>query len=428
MTGISWMDAFLFGIISAVSLPIGALLSFIWKPKAKVLAALMAFGGGALLAAVTIDLVSVSIEKGHFIVLAGGAALGGIFFFILNQIVNNKGGFLRKTGTSLMHLKKLHQRKLKNITKKISNVPLFNHLPAQEIQALIPYIIKRYYKTGKYLLHHDDPGDRLIILESGKVKLVDEDQNKTIDFADELILGEIELLTGKKHDYSVIATTDVTAYIILKTDFDRLVANSPLLASEVRNLSENKIHLLENKQIISSEQAEVWFSKALAHLDEKSHSITSTDIKEHAKGHSGVGLMIWLGILLDGIPESIVIGSNVLLNATLSLSLLAGLFLSNFPEALSSSVGLREQKFPAGKILIMWISIMIVTGLGAFAGNTLFENASPNLFALVDGLAAGAMLTMIAETMLPEAFHIGGSVTGLSTLAGFLVTILCKFI
>jgi zinc transporter ZupT len=80
------------------------------------------------------------------------------------------------------------------------------------------------------------------------------------------------------------------------------------------------------------------------------------------------------------------------------------------------------------RILMMWTSIMLVTGIGAFAGNIFFENVSPGIYALVDGLAAGAMLTMIAETMLPEAFHIGGSVTGLSALAGFLVTLLCKVI
>ena len=77
---------------------------------------------------------------------------------------------------------------------------------------------------------------------------------------------------------------------------------------------------------------------------------------------------------------------------------------------------------------MLWTSIMIVTGTGAFFGNIFFENVSPWIFSMVDGMAAGAMLTMIAETMLPEAFHIGGSVTGLSALAGFLLTLLFKVI
>lgn len=132
--------------------------------------------------------------------------------------------------------------------------------------------------------------------------------------------------------------------------------------------------------------------------------------------------------MLDGIPESFVIGSNLQTHATMSLSLLGGLFLSNFPEALSSSVGMLKQNMSRTKIFWMWMSIMIVTGVGAYFGNVFFTNVSPFWFALVDGMAAGAMLTMIAETMLPEAFHIGGTVTGLSTLVGFLITLLFKVI
>jgi len=165
-------------------------------------------------------------------------------------------------------------------------------------------------------------------------------------------------------------------------------------------------------------------------LEEKSHKISIQDIASHGNGKKAgaAALAIWLGILLDGIPESIVIGSSLLTLGTISISLLAGLFLSNFPEALSSSVGLREQNYSKTKILIMWSSIMFATGIGAIAGNVLFEGVNHSVLALVDGLAAGAMLTMIAETMLPEAFHLGGSVTGLSTLTGFLTTIACKFI
>jgi zinc transporter ZupT len=87
---------------------------------------------------------------------------------------------------------------------------------------------------------------------------------------------------------------------------------------------------------------------------------------------------------------------------------------------------MKKQKMSNMKILLMWTSIMLVTGAGAFLGNVFFENVPHTVFALVDGMAAGAMLTMIAETMLPEAFHIGGSVTGLSALAGFLATLLFK--
>ena len=92
MTGIVSLDAFLFGIISAAALPLGAMLALKWSPKPRVLASMMAIGAGALLAALTIDLVSESMEHGHFYQLAIGMIIGGIFFVILNAIVNGRGG------------------------------------------------------------------------------------------------------------------------------------------------------------------------------------------------------------------------------------------------------------------------------------------------------------------------------------------------
>ena len=86
MTGIIELDAFLFGIISAVSLPLGALLALRWSPKPRILASMMAIGAGALLAALTIDLVAVAVDKGHFFPLAIGMITGGLFFVLLNKI------------------------------------------------------------------------------------------------------------------------------------------------------------------------------------------------------------------------------------------------------------------------------------------------------------------------------------------------------
>ena len=118
--------------------------------------------------------------------------------------------------------------------------------------------------------------------------------------------------------------------------------------------------------------------------------------------HKGAPLAIWLGILLDGIPEGLVIGSTML-GHHVSLSLLTGLFISNYPEALSSSAGMKQQGFSFGRILLMWSSIALATGLLAAAGNILFVGTAPAALAFVQGIAAGAMLTMIAQTMLPEA-------------------------
>jgi zinc transporter ZupT len=115
-----------------------------------------------------------------------------------------------------------------------------------------------------------------------------------------------------------------------------------------------------------------------------------------------------------------------MIHAQVSVSLIVGLFVSNFPEALSSSIGMRQQGFSAARILLMWTSLVLITGMGAAIGNVFFVEAQPSIFALIEGIAAGAMLTMIAQTMLPEAYFKGGGIVGFATLLGFLAAIISK--
>ncbi len=426
MTGILGLDAFLFGIISAIALPFGATLAFRWTPKPKVLASMMAIGAGALLAALTIDLVAVSVEKGHFYPLAIGMIAGGLFFVLLNYLVNSKGGFLRKTATTLSHISVQQNKRQKLLFKQLSKVKFFHNLSPSQAQLLIPYLHRYHYRQGKLMVHEGDPGDLFFIIEDGEAIVMDDKKNAVVSLLEPNdTYGIVELMTGITHSYTVVVKNDMHVWIINKESLDRIISLNPNLAGEIKTLVTEKIHLLELTDSIPESESEKWYTEALEHFEVKK-GITQSDVNEEFIEHGNPFLAIWLGIMLDGIPESLVIGSSLLIHPTMSLSLLAGLILSNFPEALSSSVGMKKQKMSKLKIFLMWTSIMVVTGLGAFAGNVFFENVSPAAFALIDGMAAGAMLTMIAETMLPEAFHIGGSVTGLSALGGFLATLLFK--
>jgi zinc transporter ZupT len=429
MTGIIELDAFLFGIISAVSLPLGASLALKWTPKPRILASMMAIGAGALLAALTIDLVAVSVEKGHFYPLAIGMVAGGLFFVLLDKVVNSKGGFLRKTATILNHITAKQSSRQKKLFKQLSKVGFFHNLTPSKAQLIIPYLHRYLYRQGKIMVHEGDPGDLFFIIESGSAIVMDDTSNSVVNLLNpDDTYGIVELMTGISHTYNVVVKEDMHVWVINKESLDRIISLNPSLAKEIKALVTEKIHLIEVTQEIPSEKADAWYNEALDHFEERKSNITQSDVNEEVTEHGNPSMAIWMGIMLDGIPESIVIGSSLLLHPTMSLSLLAGLFISNFPEALSSSVGMKKQSMSNRKILMMWTSIMIVTGLGALFGNLLFENVSPMAFALVDGMAAGAMLTMIAETMLPEAFHIGGSVTGLSALGGFLATLLFKVI
>jgi zinc transporter ZupT len=429
MTGIIELDAFLFGIISTIPLPIGALLALKWTPKPKVQASMMAIGAGALLAALTIDLVAVSVEKGHFYPLAAGMIAGGLFFVMLDKVVNSRGGFLRKTATILTHITSRQNNRQKKLFRQLSKVLFFHNISPSKASLIIPYLNRYHYRQGKIMVHEGDPGDLFFVVETGSAIIMDDTTNSVIGFLNPNdTYGIVELMTGITHNYNVLVKEDMHVWVINKESLDRIILLNPALSKELKALLTEKIHLLEVTHEIPVDKAEVWYKEALEHFEGKKSNITQSDVNEEVSEHGNPSMAIWLGMMLDGIPESIVVGSSLLLHPTMSLSLLAGLAISNFPEALSSSVGMRKQGMSNPKIMMMWTSIMIVSGFGALFGNVVFENVSPMVFALVDGMAAGAMLTMIAETMLPEAFHIGGSVTGLSALAGFLITLLFKVI
>ncbi|TAL61033.1 MAG: cyclic nucleotide-binding domain-containing protein [Bacteroidetes bacterium] len=429
MTGIIELDAFLFGIICTVPLPLGAILALRWTPKPKILASMMAIGAGALLAALTIDIVAVSVEKGHFYPLAAGMIAGGLFFVLLDKIVNNKGGFLRKTATTLTHLTAKHSIRQKKLFRQLSRVKFFHNLIPSQAHLIIPYLNRYLYRQGKIMVHEGDPGDLFFIVESGSAIVMDDNTNSVVNLLKpDDTYGIVELMTGITHNYNVLVKEDMHVWVINKESLDRVILLNPALAKEIKALVTEKIHLLEVTHEIPAGKAELWYNEALDHFEGKRSNFTQSDVNEEVSEHGNPSMAIWLGMMLDGIPESIVVGSSLIIHPTMSLSLLAGLSISNFPESLSSSVGMRKQRMSNPKIMMMWTSIMIVSGIGAFFGNVLFENVSPMVFALVDGMAAGAMLTMTAETMLPEAFHIGGSVTGLSALGGFLVTLLFKVI
>jgi zinc transporter, ZIP family len=135
----------------------------------------------------------------------------------------------------------------------------------------------------------------------------------------------------------------------------------------------------------------------------------------------GSGLAIVLGAVLDGIPESIVLGLTLVGGGEVSVAFLAAVFISNLPEGLAASTGLRASGWSTGRIVALWTGVALVSGLAALAGFGLFDTAPAGTVAFVLAFAGGAVLTMLADTMMPEAFDKAGPLVGLFTTAGFAV-------
>lgn len=566
----------------------------------------MAFGGGALLAALTIDLVASAVEKGHFYALAIGAVCGGLLFVGLNSIVNDYGGFLRKASTTIYYLRRRQYQWLQRISKQLKRVDLFKDLNKDDYRALAAsihavdvkrgswiyqccdpsenlYIImsgqvelinprdntqpperlkkydvfgwraiitgspfsysafahsdvslwmlpKRAFETlnlnsqaarkkvhamlhsedilsylqkdqglsqqraedwlnlasdslintavvppasrvrrhqnafrnkleymqhipltqglslaaqqqissrliykrharGTSFYHQSDPAERMFIIEHGEVDLIgaNMDRQKSQVLKDFDAFGDISMITGARHSVAAVAACDTTVWELRKSDFEELLIELPELLDRVRTY----IHragvegYLVGRHNMDEANTARWMRKAMRSIDAGLPVPAAADIRREIIENKAAPLAIWLGITLDGIPESLVIGASMI-DGFIEISLIVGLFLSNYPEALSSSIGMRKQGFSKARVLIMWSSLMLFTGVGAALGSVFFIGASPASYALIQGIAAGAMLTMIAETMMPEAYFKGGSVVGMSTLLGFLVAIFSK--
>ena len=150
------------------------------------------------------------------------------------------------------------------------------------------------------------------------------------------------------------------------------------------------------------------------------HRKRSGGKKPSAQEDSGSGAAIAVGALLDGIPESIVIGLSMLHGGTVSMVAVIAIFLSNIPEGLSSAAGMKKAGRSAIYIFGIWGGIATASGAAALVGYTLFQGFSADVVAATTAIAAGAILSMLVDTMIPEAFEEAHNFAGLITVAGFL--------
>ena len=599
--------AFAVGLFSALSLPLGALTTLFWTPSDRAIAWLMAFGAGALLSAVTIDLFSPAIFKGLFFEVAVGAIIGSLFYLTLNQQLNQKGGFLRKTATTLQHFRNHQKKPYQPLENSLARLTIFNALPIEQQDALFAALTLKHVSQNQIIYHPGDLANAFYIVQQGHVKLRDPQHDlKTVSQLSALdTFGHMAFLSGFEHTFLAQAVDDVTLWVMSKDDFNRVLSvtpqlvpiishylmhhpepnqylterhpssikknqahrafivsalnhqarlplgletantlklaltrlkNSqrlslfsacptsahPIIASQLkfrklkagytlfsRKSDADRLYLLESGEVelinplktnthntslkpgdffgsmafllggqhvstalaktnitfwvlekpdfinlihqipalrntlqsyLKDQSVQTYLTQAQKLSQSKAQTWVNQTIKKQMLGqqptltrfmyptsqHTVAYLAIWLGLFLDGIPESLMIGAHLSEGQMLSVSLIAALFISNYPEALSSSASMKEQGIPFSKILFAWTFLMVLTGVGAGLGSYWLHHTSPETTALISGIAAGAMLSVISETMLPEAYAKGGSVIGFITLIGFLTAVLFK--
>ena len=135
----------------------------------------------------------------------------------------------------------------------------------------------------------------------------------------------------------------------------------------------------------------------------------------------GAGPALALGAFLDGIPEQLVLGIGLASGEGVGVGLLVAIFVSNLPEAIGSASEMRQSGTSRDKIIRLWLAIAAVCVLASGAGYLAADSASNELTAVIDGFAAGALLVMMIDSMIPEARRVGGRAAGLVTVLGFAV-------
>lgn len=584
------LQAFLLGVLSAAPLGIGALTAHLWKPTNFLLGLLTAFGAGALLSAVTIDIVAPSVDLGSFTWLAFGAVTGGLAFEGLNRTVNARGGFLRKASTSITFLRDREKRRRRKILEELERIDIFDGLPDRELDAVAKAFRTVRVDAGEAVYRHGDPCEHLNVLAAGQIRL--ETSEETVELHAHQAFGHLAFMSGSHHRSTATAITDAEVLRLSRNRLRSVLGTCPTLAERVRQrvcsgdldqyLQMNhpeidetailswratmeqgaerlptligvaattpperivdhlqnavpfrglphtmidriaammfpeehdagyvffrpgepseRIYLIADGDValvdatgesdrtlllhegaefgslscltgtrhsataIAQSASDVWVLRRsdlvtlLTHepvIRDKLAEFLDSDrvldylVNDHQhdpeiaenirqktcatvrRGQLPIAaqrastaaapIAIWLGLLLDGVPESLVIGATA---GAIRVSFIVGIALSNYPESLASSVGMQEQGLRWRTIAALWASVVLVTGIGASIGSVVFQQAPEEAFAVVEGLAAGAMLTVITQTMMPEALHRSGGFVGLAALGGFLVTTL----
>ncbi|HQO09551.1 MAG TPA: cyclic nucleotide-binding domain-containing protein [Clostridiales bacterium] len=442
------MMAGIWGLVSAVSLPVGAVIGLWAKPTQKVTSSLMAFGGGALLFALTIELFAHSLHLSHeghdnliIISTMGGAIMGGLIFEMLNRILNSKGAFLRKASLFKRHIQLKKNKSAKKMIKSLSTIKFLHLMPPEEISQLMQVIKTRSYKKGDLIITQGNDGQELFFIIEGNVDVIRDTGNGPTVVAKMGAgdtFGEIALISDCTRTADVRATSSsVQVYVLEKSDYQNMLKYSLALQDASAEIITERLQDMSEKDESFKAESLKWQIKAQKNLNRLSLPVTKKDLEDEVKEHGGAALAIWLGIALDGIPESLVIGMLTVAaaseNKAMSLAFIAGVFLANLPEAMSSAVTMQRQGSGFKKIFWMWMSLCIMTGVGALISAVVFpcnpEGYLRYFISGIEGMAAGAMLTMIANTMLPEAYEHGGStIAGLSTLIGFLAALCVKVI
>lgn len=423
--------------LAALSLPIGAAIAVLFRPSARVVAIVMAFGSGALIHAVVTELAvapAQSMVAVHrfapvqtWLVLAGGFLVGGLLYVGLNRAVEHLGGGLH--WRHRLRRKAIDQKRADAapVLAALSRSRIARCLAPHEAEEILPFVRSVDVRAGESVFRRGDPSDGLYVVSSGTFEIHREHAGAADDPVAQVVtaepgatVGGMGMLGGKPRTASLVARTDGTLLLLSRLDFEHLATKVPCIRGIVADIVTRELYVTAHDAGV--ENPEEWHQIAVSSIEHLTRSEVEAAAERH--GEQSSPLAIFVGTLQDGIPESVAVGASFAGLATFAPTFLVAVFLSNLPEAVAGTSALLRAKFSILRVMAMWSGLVVGSALAGTIGYLLLHDASPAVVAFLGALAGGGVVAMLAMTMMPEAYESGRAGVAPATIVGFLVSLL----
>jgi CRP-like cAMP-binding protein len=377
----------------------------------------MAFGSGTLLSAIAFEITLKAYRESGLWPLLLGFVVGGSLFVFATKYIDQQGAFLRKPASRRRYLFQKRQEAESELLDRLGHVEVMRNMPPAEAQAIVPLLKPVHAETGEVLCQEGTSGDSFYLIIEGEAQVLKGGKVITTLGPGE-VFGEMALLTKEPRSATIVALSSMELYQLKQADFNSVLTRSPHLATTLSRALARRLQSTTKAQLEAEQNLDRWRQQVLDSMERDSSPVEEQAML-HKLAKSSAPLAILIGTLIDNIPESTVIGMTAG-ESHFNGSFLLAVFISNFPEALSSSTGMKQAGTQTSQILGLWSGVVVLSGLCAVIGNLLESNTSHLFVTLAEAVSGGAMLAMLASTMMPEAYELGGGTVAFSTIAGFL--------
>jgi CRP-like cAMP-binding protein len=431
------MSAAGLSLLAMTALIAGTFIGIYARPSQRTNAIIMAFGTGALIQALAIDLAYHGANRlmeeiaysgiSAWLLVSCGFILGGLAYYLGNKALEEQGASIRHPALAKFYFLKKKRDEKSEVLQKLSGIQLLRSLPPEDMEIVLESVTPVSYAAEDFIFHKGDSVDGLYLILDGQIQILDQSDTSgsvlaTLSTGDSF--GEMALLTGEPRYASAYTVTPVTLLKIGTTKFNELIKVSPHLRQSIERLNSQRI--MHNVQTVKHMDQGHWLKIALSNIERLSKTEEYTYFQKNVP--KGAPFAIFLGALMDLIPESIVIGAGFTDFGSYRYTFLAAVFLANLPEAMASSNAMLMAGFTKKRIFTLWGIVLVAGAVAAMIGNIFLLSASPIIISFVEAIAGGAILGMVASVMMPEAYEDGGSEVGLATIVGFLVAFLFTLI